>query len=550
MSNNSPAPVSRPQTSLIEGLREVLGDPAVTSAGPALDLLSHDVYAEGGRPLAAVRPLDVAGLQAAVRLCAAAGVAMVPRGGGASYTDGYLMPAGGHVLVDTGALQHIEVDTDNAQVTVGAGVTWAMLRERLAPLGLRTPFWGPFSGLVATVGGSVSQNSISHGSASHGITAQSVLSLDVVLASGELLRTGLSPASRHYGPDLTGLFTGDCGALGIKAAIRLPLIAARADFEALSFAFDDFASFHAGLRSAAREGLEDESFGLDRALSQGQIGKQESLGARLGIARQVLAAAPSLGAGLRQLLRMALAGDKVLGLGAYMAHFIVEGCDGDDARAKARRLRRLMAEAGGREIANTVPGFVRALPFAPLSNILGPGGERWVPLHGIVPHGAVAACHAELQALWARHLPAMQRLGVWYGTMFCTVGSSGLLYEIALYWPDAVTAYHEATLPSEHWANIRRYPADPDAAALVAQLKQELIALFGRHQAAHFQIGRAYPYAERLSPPALALLRELKQALDPQGLMNPGALGLASTAPDAPRANGHAAMVESLRPAA
>lgn len=547
MSTNSPAPVPELPSRLIQALREVLGDAAVSTDVARLALLSHDVYGRGAPALAAVRPDSVAALQSAVRLCAAAGVAMVPRGGGASYTDGYLLGQGRHVLVDTGALQQVEVDVENAQVTVGAGVTWAALRERLAPLGLRTPFWGPFSGLVATVGGSVSQNSISHGSASHGITAQSVLSLDVVLASGELLRTGASAATRHFGPDLTGLFTGDCGALGIKVAIRLPLIAARSDFEALSFAFDDFASFHAGLRSAAREGLEDESFGLDRALSQGQIGKQESMGARLGIARQVLASAPSLGAGLRQLLRMALAGDKVLGLGAYMAHFIVEGCDGDDARAKARRLRRLMAAAGGREIANTVPGFVRALPFAPLSNILGPRGERWVPLHGIVPHGAVAACHAELQVLWARHREAMQRLGVWYGTMFCTVGSSGLLYEIALYWPDAVTPYHEATLPSEHWDQIRRYPADPEAAALVAQLKQELIELFARHQAAHFQIGRAYPYASRLSPPALDLLRALKQALDPQHLMNPGALGLS---PAAPAAAPGAAMVESLRPAA
>ncbi|MDT7836939.1 FAD-binding oxidoreductase [Aquabacterium sp. OR-4] len=543
---NSTAPPPEIHLRLIQALRESLGDSAVSTDDAHLNLLAHDVYGRGAPALAALRPGNVAALRSAVRLCAAARVAMVPRGGGASYTDGYLLATGGHVLVDTGALQHIEVDTDNAQVTVGAGVTWAALRERLAPLGLRTPFWGPFSGLVATVGGSVSQNSISHGSASHGITAQSVLSVDVVLASGELLRTGLSPATRHFGPDLTGLFTGDCGALGIKAAICLPLIAARSDFEALSFAFGNFASFHAALRSAAREGLEDESFGLDRALSQGQIGKQSSLAARLGIARQVLAAAPGVGAGLRQLLRMALAGEKVLGLGEYMAHFIVEGCDADDARAKARRLRRLMAASAGREIANTVPGFVRALPFAPLSNILGPRGERWVPLHGIVPHAAVAACHAELQALWDAHRDEMQHLGVWHGTMFCTVGSSGLLYEIALYWPDICTPYHEATLPPEHWQQIRRYPADPQAAALVARLKHELIALFARHEAAHFQIGRAYPYATRLSAPALNLLEALKQALDPHHLMNPGALGLSADAPHAVAA----AVIEPLRPAA
>jgi len=536
----SPLPPGIPATTarahadtLADDLRAALGSESVSADPARLELLAHDVYGHGGRPRLAVRPRTVAELCTAVALCARAGVAMVPRGGGASYSDGALLPAGGHVLFDTGALKQIDVDRDNAVVTVGPGVTWSELRERLAPLGLRTPFWGPFSGLVATVGGGVSQNTISHGSASHGISAQSVLSIDVVLASGELLRSGASGATRFFGPDLTGLFTGDCGALGIKAAIRLPLIALRPHFEALSFAFDDFAAFHAGLRAAALEGLEDESFGLDRALSQGQIGKQGGLGAQLQAAAQVFKSAPNAWAGLRQLARMALAGDKVLGLGAYMAHFIVEGGSAAEAQAKARRLRVLMADAAGREIANTVPGFVRALPFAPLTNILGPRGERWVPLHGIVAHGAVAACHAALQDYWASRRAEMERLGVWFGTMFCGVGSGALLYEIALYWPDATNDYHAALLPPDHLRTVPNYPADRAAAALVARIKADLTALFARHDAAHFQVGRAYPYTGRLQPQALALLRAVKDALDPQHLMNPGTLGLGERAPAA-----------------
>lgn len=510
---------------LVQQLTAALGADSVSTEDGRLGLLSRDVYAQGGRPLAAVRPGTVAALQAAVRLCAQAGVAMVPRGGGASYTDGYLLPTGGHVLFDTGALDGIEIDTVNAVVTVGAGVTWAALRERLAAHGLRTPFWGPFSGLVATVGGSVSQNTLSHGSASHGISAQSVLSLDVVLASGELLSTAISAATRHFGPDLTGLFTGDCGALGIKVAIRMPLIAARENFEALSFAFDDFAGFHEMLRLAALEGLEDEQFGLDRSLSQGQIGKQEGLVSRLRIAAEVFRSAPGVLAGVKQLLRMAAAGDAVLVSGAYMAHFIVEGATQADAAAKAERLRAL-AQPRGREIANSVPGFVRALPFAPLTNILGPGGERWVPLHGILPHAAVAAFHAELLALRERRGAEMARLGVWMGTMFATVSSTGLLYEIALYWPDAPTPYHQAVLGEDHLRSVPAHAGNPPAATLAAEVKRELIELFAAHGAAHFQIGRAYPYAGRLDPAALALLRALKAALDPRGLMNPGSLGL------------------------
>ncbi len=511
-------------SSLVAQLAAALGAEAVSTESARLDLLSRDVYRQGGLPLCTVRPGSTAALQQAVRLCAAAGVAMVPRGGGASYTDGYLFPPGGHVLFDTAGLDSIEIDAASATVTVGAGVTWAALRERLGAQGLRTPFWGPFSGLVATVGGSVSQNAISHGSGAYGISGPSVQSMDVVLASGELLRTDAGTGTRHFGPDLTGLFTGDCGALGIKAAVRLPLLAARHDFEALSFAFADFAAFHAALRDTALARLEDEHFGLDVALSQGQIGKQDDLGSRLRIAAAVLRDAANPLAGAMQLMRMAWAGTGVLKGGAYMLHFIVEGSSAAEAQAKAASLRKLLSRHG-QAITNSVPTFVRSLPFAPLNNTLGPGGERWVPLHGVLAHGAVAGFHEALQGFMAARQADMQRLGVWTGTMFCGVGSSSLLYELAIYWRDARTAFHRAVIPADSLAQLPEHAANAEAAAYVEQLKKDMVALYAEHGAAHFQIGRAYPWLPRLDAPARALVQSLKTALDPQGLMNPGALG-------------------------
>ncbi|WP_143150285.1 FAD-linked oxidase C-terminal domain-containing protein [Erythrobacter sanguineus] len=58
------------------------------------------------------------------------------------------------------------------------------------------------------------------------------------------------------------------------------------------------------------------------------------------------------------------------------------------------------------------------------------------------------------------------------------------------------------------------------------ELKGAIIDLYQEFGAAHFQIGRAYPYASRLNPQALALLQAIKRQLDPHSLMNPGALGL------------------------
>jgi D-lactate dehydrogenase (cytochrome) len=110
--------------------------------------------------------------------------------------------------------------------------------------------------------------------------------------------------------------------------------------------------------------------------------------------------------------------------------------------------------------------------------------------------------------------------------MFECVGSSAFLYEIAIYWPDARMAYHDSVIDKEYLSNLPSYPDNPKARAYVAQLKADLIALYARFNAGHFQIGRAYPYAQRLAPEALALLKAVKVELDPKGLMNPGVLGL------------------------
>lgn len=510
---------------LVTSLRATLGDAAVMTDAASLEYFANDVYSTGGAPLAVVRPATIEALQHSVRLCAEAMVAMVPRGGGASYTDGYVLPAGGHVLFDTGALDSIVIDETNAVVTAGAGVTWANLKAALDAKGLRTPFWGPFSGLAATVGGSVSQNSVSHGTAAHGISAQSVLGMDIVLANGELVSTGGSHSIRHYGPDLTGIFTGDCGAFGIKAAVRLPLRTLRNHFECMSFAFDDFARFHAGARAAQLAGIEDSQFGLDLALSQGQIGRQEGLGARLEIAAQVLKRAPNKLKGLAQLMRMALAGEDPMRAGAYMLHFIVDGADAEEAVFRAKQLRQVLS-AHGREIANSIPTFVKSLPFAPLFNILGPGGERWVPIHALLAHDQAAAFDAAFKALIANRKADMDRLGVWVGTMFSPVGSTGFLYEVALYWPDARTAYHKQTLGDEYLASQPSFEANDAARAYADELKNAIIAVMQDYGAAHFQIGRAYPYQTRLDPQMRSLLNAIKRELDPKGLMNPGVLGL------------------------
>jgi glycolate oxidase len=511
-------------------LSAIVGEANVLT-GEGVQLYSNDVYRSLTPPIAVVRPGTVEELQAVVSATALRSTPLAIRGGGASYTDGYLPQGEGHVLLDLGSLDRIVlIEANGGYVTVEAGVTWATLRDTLAVLDLRTPFWGPFSGLAATIGGSMSQNSISHGSGAYGISADSALSFDIVTADGSLLSTGsaaagLAPFSRHFGPDLTGLFTGDCGMLGIKARITLPVIKRRAAHRPISFAFPDFAAMHEAMRRVAFERIEDSHFALDAALSQGQIARQERAGTSLAVAWSILKTSPSLAAGFRQLAHAAVSARRVIGASAFMLHYIVEGFNDAEVRGRLHRIRELVSDFGN-EFPATVPAVVRGIPFAPLFNTLGPAGERWVPLHGVLPHAAATKFHEALTEFYAARADQMEELGIWTGGMFATVGSSGFLYEIAIYWPDAYSAYHAAVIPADYLAALPRHPDNMAARDYVHQFKTDLIQLFVAHGAINFQIGKAYPYDSRLDPTPRALLQAIKNEVDPSGRLSPGNLAL------------------------
>jgi FAD/FMN-containing dehydrogenase len=523
------------EDSPVRRLIQLLGEDKVV-VGPAVAGYATDVYRSREMPLAVVRPACVEDLRTAVRTAGETGTAVYTRGGGASYTDAYLPTVPRSILIDMSGLNRIvEINGHDGYVTVEAGITWADLKRALDPNGFRTPFFGPFSGAAATVGGSISQHAVSHGSGAHGISAQSIVSLDVVTASGALLSTGsaargAAPFSRWYGPDLAGLFSGDCGVFGIKARVTLPLRRRRTDADFCSFAFPDMARLAEGLRVAALEGLDDEHFAMDAAMSRGQIKRQARI-SKFATAKALLGSSHSRWQGLRQLLRAGLSGSRALGVAPYSAHFILEGGDVREARAKARHLTRLMLAAGGTRIANTVPAMVRSTPFAPLFNTLGPDGERWVPLHGYLPHSQVPAFDAAVRSFLAHRESEMRRLGIWCGGMFMAMGTSAFLYELAFYWPGAHTPYHRHSLPAGYLDALPRRPHDEDTAAYVDALKRDLVALYSAHRAIHFQLGKVYPFGSVISDETLELLQAIKQALDPRGIMNPGALELCARMP-------------------
>ena len=485
---------------------------------------AQDVFTAGPAPLAVFRPASIDELARGVGQATAAGITIIPRGGGMSYTSGYVAPEAGALIVDLGRMARIlEINPTDMTVTVEAGCSWSALYEALKPMGLRTPAWGSLSGIKASIGGGMSQNGLFWG-ARHGTMAHSALSFDVVLAGGSVVRTG-SGFVRPYGPDLTGLFGADAGAFGIKAHVTLPLVHEAEAFAYGSFAFDAPPNYCAAMSEIARRGLASESFGFDPFL-QAQRMKRDSL---TSDAKQLVGMMKSQGGfwkGLKEGAKVVAAGRSFLDEARFSIHLICEGRSQAAVDDDMRRIEAIVAAHGGKRLENTIPKILRANPFPPVNSMVGPEGERWVPVHGVVRHSKALATIEAITALFSANESEMERLGVGAGYMFLTVGVTGFLIEPVFYWPDAQGEIHRRSVEPAHFAKLTMFPANPPARALVERLRAEVIAIFGQMEAIHFQIGRTYPLKNGSDQRAWEVLEAVKAAVDPKHLMNPGALGL------------------------
>lgn len=441
-----------------------------------------------------------------------------------SYTGGYLANMPGALLIDTGLLDRvIAINEADMTVTVEAGITWKTLYEALAPKGLRVRSWGTLSGINATVGGGMSQNGTFWGSGA-GALADSAISFDVVLADGSMIATG-HHYFRSFGPDLTGLFCGDCGALGIKARVTLRLARIGQGKAYGSFAFPDSASFFAGMGAIAREGLASECFGFDPFL-QSQRMKRDSLASDAKSLVTMMTSQGSLLKGLKEGAKVALAGRRFLDDVPFSLHCLAERRTQAIADAEMAEITRLVQHAGGKAVENTIPKMLRSAPFPPVNSMVGPGGERWVPVHGFIANSRLGECWSEIERLFASHHQKMEQEEVKWGALLAAVSPQCSLIEPVFYWPDALNPLHHDAVEKAHLARLS--PSQPNAQATetVQILRKDLIELFQSFGAAHVQVARTYPLEASHDPASWALLKAVKRELDPDNRMNPGVLGL------------------------
>lgn len=518
---------------ILDELTAILGAENISFDEDECRLFSQDVFTQSDHiSLAILRPGNKDELAAATKIAVEAGYALFPRGGGMSYTSGYLPSEAVALSIDFSRMDKvIEINNDDMYVTVEAGCRWVDLHEALAGTGLRAAFWGTLSGIHATVGGSMSQNSIFFGSGHYGTAADTVLGFQIVTADGTILTTGSAaqPNSnafqRHYGPDLTGLFTCDSGALGLKATITLKLMREPAHKRYASFSFENYEAMFTAVSEVSRRGLASESFGFDPYL-QAQRMRRQSLSQDVKALKNVMKSSGSAIKAIKEGAKLALAGRGYMDNVLYAHNFIVENSSAAAADEALHEIGDICKNHGGQEIENSIPKIIAANPFMPLNNMVGPEGERWVPVHGLLPHSKAIAAMDAIEGLFDQYSDEIEKHEIGVGYLFTTVSNSTFVIEPGFFWRDALMDIHRETVEEKVLKNFKDFGEQPEAQAMVRKIRAELIEILQAHGAVHLQIGKSYPYAEGIDPTTFALVKSLKKTLDPTGKINPGALGL------------------------
>lgn len=493
-------------------------------------------------PIAVVRVRSTAAVAAVMRAAAAAGHSVVGRGGGMSYTRAHVPDRADTIVLDLGGIDSIELHAEDRYVICGAGVTWAQLSEAVDGTGLWAGHLGTLSGRHATVGGGVSQQV-------GGLTATTltsvVLGIEAVLADGRVVRTGSwaphdgEPFSRDFGPDLSGLFCCDSGAMGIKTRISLrldPLPACAYE----CFDFTDKTSLLDALVELGRAGIASTAFGTERTvIDQMRTTPTPSRAEVVALARQVIGSAKPRWRGVRALVRAGRPSMSYLDAVSNVLAVVVDGPDSAAANRLARRVRGIANKNGGCRIPSALAIGLRHKPFGPIDPLMfGAGGESTVPSNMLVPLSRARTLCLALDDVLAASRTQQDAHGIFVSYNWLLVGH--------LFGVEPLICFPGRPGPYRlHWASEAQRAClatgdrgQPEAMAVAMDLRKRMIDAARAVGSTHIQLGRVYPFARALAGTATwSLLEDLKSTLDRDRRINPGVLGLASQTPRAGNAH-------------
>jgi len=207
----------------IELLARVVGAEHVHTGDAIKDDYGHDeaLTAQPQRPLAVVSPASTDEVAAVVRLADEHRIPVTARGAGTGMSGGCIPRADGIVVSFERMNRILEIDTDNFVAVVEPGVQLDQLDAELAPLGLVYPVYpGEYS---ASLGGNVGTNAGGMRAVKYGVTRHHILGLEAVLPSGEVIHCGGKVVKVSTGYDLTQLIIGSEGTLALVTRAYLKL---------------------------------------------------------------------------------------------------------------------------------------------------------------------------------------------------------------------------------------------------------------------------------------------------------------------------------------
>ncbi len=450
-----------PDGALAGALRGLLGD-RLSAAAAVRDQHGRDEshHAPAAPDLVAF-PGSTDEVASIVRACADAGAPVIPFGAGTGLEGGVVASSGG-VCIDTSGLDRIRaVRAGDMDATVQAGVRRLRLNEELRDTGL---FFPVDPGADASIGGMAATGASGTNAVRYGTMRENVLNLTVVLADGRVIRTGSRARKSAAGYDLTRLFVGAEGTLGVitEATVRLHGLP-----EAVSAAVCAFATVEGAVAACIA-----------------------TIQSGIPVARVELMDAAQMDACIRY------AG---LDYAAAPTLFLEFHGTAQSVREQAEAVEAIAAEHGGAHFrwAERTEDRTRLWQarhdalYAALA--LRPGARAW-STDVCVPIGALAQCIAETRA----DIDASGAMA----TMLGHVGD-GNFHVIFLLDPDRPEEFEEAERLNDR---------------MVARA----LALDGTCSGEHgVGLGKQAALAQEHGE-ALSVMRAVKHALDPDNIMNPG----------------------------
>ena len=205
-----------------ETLIHIVGEKNYTDSLIDMVSYSYDASEHTHRPSCGVWAESTEQVSEILKLANKKGMPVIPRGAGTGLS-GMAVPAKGGIVLDLGHMNKIlKISIEDRLAIVQPGVVYAELEKALAPDGFFFPP-DPASGKVATLGGNVATNAGGVKGAKYGTTRDYVLGLQVVLPDGRIMRTGSKAMKSVSGYDLTRLFVGSEGTLGVVTEITLKI---------------------------------------------------------------------------------------------------------------------------------------------------------------------------------------------------------------------------------------------------------------------------------------------------------------------------------------